>query len=396
MAGQLRVLSVYEGFFSGGARVLHSSVVAGLHTAGSQLHSVLSINRSMRRESILQRMEDDNCYRFLRSAGVPITALNRSFDGEAARSSRPAPFRASELATAARHTARADLVVTLKEQPLRLLNHPDMPRRPVVVCLHRSDPENQGAALVELKTAVADGRIAAAICCAESTRDAYERAGVPGDLLRVIPNGVDLSRFHPVALRRRAQLRRSIGVPARAKVVAFAARYDGMKNVGLFLRSARAFLKHDSHAHVVLCGAGMSTANAAMCHDLETTFADEPRLLNRVHLLGVRHDMESIYASADVVALTSSHGEAAPLCLIEGAMCGAVPVATDIGDCASIVDGLGFIVPADADAIAARWAEAIGRRRELLPALVAARERFSHTRMIANYSTLLERVPLNV
>ena len=395
MAGQLRVLSVYEGFFSGGARVLHSTVVAGLHTAGSQLHSVLSINRSMRRESILQRMEDDHCYRFLRATGVPIAALNRRFDGEAAPS-RPPPFRASELATAARHAARADLIVTLKEQPLRLLNHPDMPRRPVVVCLHRSDPENQGAALVELKTAVADGRIAAAICCAESTRAAYERAGVPGDLLRVIPNGVDLTRFHPVPLRRRAQLRRGIGVPARAKVVAFAARYDGMKNVGLFLRSARAFLRQDSHAHVVLCGAGMSTANAAMCHDLETTFAGEPRLLNRVHLLGVRHDMESIYAAADVVALTSSHGEAAPLCLIEGAMCGAVPVATDIGDCASIVDGLGFVVPADAGTIAATWAEAIERRRELLPALAAARERFSHTRMIANYSTLLQRIPLNV
>ena len=30
----LRVLSLYEGFFAGGARVLHTDVVAGLHVLG--------------------------------------------------------------------------------------------------------------------------------------------------------------------------------------------------------------------------------------------------------------------------------------------------------------------------------------------------------------------------
>ncbi len=53
----------------------------------------------------------------------------------------------------------------------------------------------------------------------------------------MIPNGVDLGRFRPV--RKRGPLRRSLGVPAKAKVVAFAARYDRMKHVSLFLRSAQ-------------------------------------------------------------------------------------------------------------------------------------------------------------
>ena len=386
MAGDLRILSIYEGFFAGGARALHSTVVRGLHTGGGQRHAVLSIHQEMRRETMLQRMEDDRCYRLLTADGVPVSSLGRTPDYVP---DGPA-FSGAEMDQAAQHAESADLILSLKEQPLRLVNQPGFPRRPVVVCLHRSDPQNQGPALAELKTAVAEGRVAACICCAESTRDAYRAAGIPGQLLHVIPNGVDLGRFRPV--RKRGPLRRSLGVPAKAKVVAFAARYDRMKHVTLFLRSAKQFLKQTPNGQVLMCGAGMSRANAELCGDLEHIFGDEPRLLQRLHLLGVRHDMELVYAASDVVALTSSFGEAAPLCLIEGAMCGAVPVSTDVGDSAAIVDGIGLVTPADPEAISAAWCDAIARRPEFARPLAESRERFSHTRMIAAYATLIERI----
>jgi glycosyltransferase involved in cell wall biosynthesis len=102
--------------------------------------------------------------------------------------------------------------------------------------------------------------------------------------------------------------------------------------------------------------------------------------------------MEAVYAAADVVSLTSSNGEAAPLCLIEGMMCGAVPVATDVGDCVSIVAGHGFVTQPDPETIAAAWSEAAARRTELSPFLAHSRERFSRTRMVASYGTLLDRV----
>ena len=53
----------------------------------------------------------------------------------------------------------------------------------------------------------------------------------------MIPNGVDPRRFRPDP-RARARLRASLGIAAVAPVVAFAARYDTMKNVPLFLASA--------------------------------------------------------------------------------------------------------------------------------------------------------------
>lgn len=383
---ELRVLSIYEGFFSGGARIVHSDVVLGLHEGG-QRHAVLSVNGEMYREETRQRMEDDVCYRSLTAAGVPVTSLGRTPGAPGG----PEAFTGPELAATTRAVAAADVILSLKEQPLGLLNQAGLPRRPVVVCLHRSDPENQGAALDELRTAVADGRIAAGICCAESTRAAYAAAGIPAGLLHVIPNGVDLLRFRPDPFRR-AQLRTSLGVPERAPVIVFAARYATMKNVPLFLRAARAWLRRQPDGHVLMCGAGMTRANGCLREDIASAFGEDAPLADRLSLLGVRHDMETVYAAADVVSLTSASGEAAPLCLIEGMMCGAVPVATDVGDSASIVTGHGFLTPPDPEAIALAWSEAVARGAEFAPALALSRERFSRTRMIAAYAALIEQV----
>ncbi|MEU2713572.1 glycosyltransferase [Streptomyces sp. NPDC007205] len=383
------MLSVYEGFFSGGARIVHSDVVRGL-AEGGQSHQVLSIHGEVRREATRQRMEDDACYRALTADGIGVTSLGRSaglVDGALAAN----VFSGPEMAETARAMAGADVILSLKEQPLALLNQAGLPRRPVVVCLHRSDPENQGPALDELKAAIADGTVAACVCCAESTRAAYESAGIPGRLLHVIPNGVDLLRFRPDPAARLA-FRASLGIPAAAPVVVFAARYAPMKNIPLLLRAARAWLAREPEGQVLMCGAGMNDTNPALWADVEIAFGADRRLAERIRLLGVRRDMETVYAGADVVALTSVSGEAAPLCLIEGMMCGAVPVTTDVGDSAEIVRGHGFVTPQDPDAIASAWAAAVAGRHGLAPALAASRERFSRTRMITAYAALLDGV----
>jgi glycosyltransferase involved in cell wall biosynthesis len=384
---RLRVLSIFEGFFAGGARVVHSTLVKELHTAGGQTHSILSIFREMRRESLLQPMITDSRYLDLREAGVPIVSLGRTANHPG--HTELGTFSDREIEFAARQAARVDVVLALKEQPLGLINQYGFPLTPVVVCLHRSDPERQGQALIELRTAVDAGRVAAVVCCADSTKAAYAEAGLPASLLTVIPNGVDLSRFRPAPSRLRRKYRQMLGVPTDAATIVFAARFDGMKNVPLFLAAAREFLTRQSNHHVIMAGAGMSRANPNLLTLVERAFGEHPKSLRRLNLLGVRDDMEAIYAAADVVALTSSSGEAAPLCLIEGMMCGAIPVATDVGDCSSIVDGHGIITEANPAAVTAAWDEALARRAEWTPALERSRLRFSHTRMAAAYATVL-------
>ncbi|MEU6322279.1 glycosyltransferase [Streptomyces sp. NPDC047009] len=384
------MLSVYEGFFSGGARILHTDVVLGLQEGG-QHHRVLSLHGEVLREATRQPMEDDACYRSLTAADVEVTSLGRTFGLPGGVTADPARFTGPELATTARAMADADVILSLKEQPLALLNQGGLPRRPVVVSLHRSDPENQGAALDELKAAIADGTVVACVCCAESTRAAYEAAGIPAEVLHVIPNGVDLLRFRPDPARR-IQLRDALGIPDTAPVVVFAARYDAMKNVPLFLRATRAWLRSEPDGHVLMCGAGMTAGQPGLQDDIEAAFGEDLRLADRLHRLGVRRDMETVYAASDVVALTSAWGEAAPLCLIEGMMCGAVPVATDVGDSALIVAGHGFVTPPDPDAIAQAWTDAAAARPALAPVLEHSRERFSRTRMIASYAALIDQL----
>jgi len=380
---EIGVLSLYEGFFRGGARILHTDVLAGLHGRG-QRHRVLSIHENVYREATFQRMRDDACYQRLVAAGIPVTALRGAERGAADRES--ARFDERELALFEREAAATRVVLTLKEQPLRLVNQAGW-RGPLVTCLHRSDPENQGSALAELRAAVAAGRVTALVCCADSTKAAYRAAGVPDSLLHVIPNGVDLRRFRPDRLAR-ARLRRSLAIPDEAPLVAFAARYDGMKNVPLFLAAAARFLARQPTAHVLMCGTGMTRENEQLLTDLRITGLDES---GRLHLLGPRDDPQALFAAADVVALTSVFGEAAPLCLIEGLLCGAIPVATDVGDCAAIVAGRGLLTPPDPDAIAAAWVEALARRSEFVPALLAAREQFGRRRMLAAYAALIWR-----
>jgi glycosyltransferase involved in cell wall biosynthesis len=397
MTGTIRVLSIYEGFFSGGARILHSDVLAGLHGRRGQQHSLLSIHGEMSREATFQPMHEDACYRKLVAGGLAVSTLGR---GSGDRS----PYRPAELARLSELAADADVVMTLKEQPLGLVNLAELHGRPVITCLHRSDPQNQGRALEDLRRATHSGALAAAVCCAESTRDAYAAVGIPLELLHVIPNGVDLRRFKP-SRHKRAAVRASLGIPADAPVVVFAARYDRMKNVPLFLAAAREFLDLRPDAHVILCGAGMSCANPGLLADLAAlglgAVDQDPgagqacglRLEppGRVHLLGVRDDPEAIYAAADVVALTSAFGEAAPLCLIEGMLCGAIPVATDVGDCASIVSGYGLIAEPTPDALAHAWIEALGQHAHYFQAMTRNRVKFGRTRMVMSYGSLLRK-----
>ena len=102
---ELHVLSVYEGFFSGGARIVHSDVVLGL-VEGGQHHTVLSIHGEVHREATRQAMENDACYQQLTAAGVGVSTLGRSFGGGDDQAT--VGFTGPELADAARALADAD------------------------------------------------------------------------------------------------------------------------------------------------------------------------------------------------------------------------------------------------------------------------------------------------
>lgn len=386
MSRPIRVLSLYEGFFAGGARVLHSDLIAGLHATGEQQHSVLSIASEARRESSVQRMQDDPRHRMLTGAGIAVTTLGRTAGAEPPGRST---YSDAELMRAGGILRDVDLVLSLKEQPLGLLlalrDAGLMPEIPVAVSLHRSDPMHSGPALGWLVDAAESGLVTATISCAWSTSDAYERAGVSARERHIIANGIDTDRFRPGTHEQTVATREELGIPDGAPVIVFAARFDAMKDPGLFLRAAAIHRAEHPETRIVLCGAGMTWSNDALrALALDSGLAPEAD----VHALGIRDDMPAVYQLADIVALTSAFGEASPLCLIEGAACGATPVTTNVGDAARQIDRFGFVTSHDAADIAATWGRVLSDRGRLRDAALAARPRLGRDRMIDEYASV--------
>jgi glycosyltransferase involved in cell wall biosynthesis len=301
------------------------------------------------------------------------------------------PFTQDELATYRKCVDGADIVLSLKEQPLRLTNQLEVVDVPHVACLHRSDPENQGQSLESLLQACRLGSVVMCIACADSSKMAYEKAGVSVPI-HVVMNGVDLDKFKPSSEHRRS-VRAELGIGQNDPMVLFAARYDGMKNVPGFFEAARIFLEANPDAQIVMCGAGMTPANPLYCQDAAHYFAGAERLWNRVRPLGIRHDMEALYAAADIVALTSDRGEAGPLCLLEGMASGAVPVSTDVGDARQMLaPDLGIVTSLDPADIAASWRLAYDNRKTYRENIAAIRHRLDRRQMISQYGRILYRI----
>ncbi|MGY4857265.1 glycosyltransferase [Cryobacterium sp. AP23] len=385
-----RVLSLYEGFFAGGARILHTDVIAGLHSGANQRHSVLSIASAARRESSIQLLHKDPRYVRLTQSGVEVTTLGRLGGADAPA---PATFTERQLRIASDAVRQADVILSLKEQPMGLLlalrERGLMPDIPVAACLHRSDPRHSGPALSWLSEAASTGLLTAEISCAESTSDAYTPFLAPTTARFVIGNGIDTDRFRPGTAEEQAATRLRFGIPAAAPVVVLAARFDAMKNPGLFLRSAVLLSKQRPETHYLVCGAGMTVENNAFRALLDESGVSGT---TNLHALGLRDDMPAIYQIADIVALTSAFGEASPLCLLEGAASGATPVTTDVGDSAITVRGIGFVTAHDPATIAATWDGVLHRRPELRNLSLSARARFGRQRMLDDYAAVVSRL----
>ena len=218
MTSPIRVLSLYEGFFAGGARILHSDLVAGLHAGGDQQHRVLSIASEASRESTVQPMQNDPRYMRLARAGVEVVTLGRTAGGDPPERST---FTDIELRIAADAVAGADVVLSLKEQPLGLLlalrDRGLMPDIPVAACLHRSDPMHSGR-----RARVADGSGGERAADREDLVCGVDRRRVrPGRAARhrrfVIANGIDTERFRPGADARSRPLASSSRSPRRPR-----------------------------------------------------------------------------------------------------------------------------------------------------------------------------------
>jgi glycosyltransferase involved in cell wall biosynthesis len=160
------------------------------------------------------------------------------------------------------------------------------------------------------------------------------------DKIRVIRNGIDLSRFDPMRPLR-GEVRRELGIPDDAWVVGTVGRVVTEKHHELLVDAMKPLC--DAGAHLVIVGDG------ALLPALRAKAG------RNMHLLGVRRDAPRVMQSFDAFCM-SSRSEGLPLVILE-AMASALPiVSTAVGGIPNVVadDHTGVLVPpGDADALRA-------------------------------------------
>jgi len=202
--------------------------------------------------------------------------------------------------------------------------------------------------------------------------------GVRASRISVIPNGLDLSRFHP----------RSGG--AASRTVAMVANLRPGKGHDTLIDAAALVLSRFPDARFELIGGG--TERAAL-----EARAVERGVAHAVAFLGHVEDVPARLAQAAVFALPSE-SEAFPNAVLEAMACGLPVVASSVGGIREVVQHgeTGFLVsPRDPQALADRicglftqptMATAWGARGR---ALVEAR--YSFDRMVGSFTTLYDQ-----
>jgi len=168
------------------------------------------------------------------------------------------------------------------------------------------------------------------ICVSESLREkAVELGVVPASKTRLIgsgsANGVDVSRFHPTALRQDGarSVRRNLGLPERASVVGFVGRITRDKGIVELIEAFQ--LLEDRFSELRLLLVGCFEKSNPLPVWVETSIRANPLIVHT----GFVDDPSLLYQLMDVVVLPS-YREGFPAVALEAAAAGKPIVATRV------------------------------------------------------------------
>lgn len=221
--------------------------------------------------------------------------------------------------------------------------------------------------------------------------DSYaEWLGISSASIKVVHNGFDFSGLESPNAGDATDLRATLLIPAKAKVVGTVMRLSEEKRPDLWLRAAGLAAKTDSNAFFLVVGDG------PLRRDLELLSA-ELGLTERLLFTGKRQDVAALMAVMDAFLLTS-RVEGLPNVLIEAQALGVPVVAAKVGGVPEVFDdGVTGILVADAtpDNLCAAILRVLSDEqfraqcRNIAPA--AIRQRFSDKRMVAATMAIYER-----
>jgi len=228
-------------------------------------------------------------------------------------------------------------------------------------------------------TARGSGRLDAAVACSGGAREYMRSAGYRAPIMTTIENGVAIAE-------------RQDDSPRGQDFVCMS-RWHPMKDHATLARAFAAYFSAGGDGDLLLAGTGMSEDNPEL-----RSLLDREGIADRVELLGVVQDIDSIYRRCRASVISSSYGEALPMAGLESLARRTPVITTDVGDCRRLAASPELVVPSgDPQALAAalrhvqrlsaRAAEDLGDRAHLIVS-----EQFSIGRASAAYTGLYRQV----
>lgn len=194
----------------------------------------------------------------------------------------------------------------------------------------------------EIVERIAFGRADAITVNAAAVRDHLTAGGVSAGKIRIIYNGLDLSRFglDPPSLE-------SLGLAGfeNARLITLVANLrHNVKNVPMFLRAAKSVTERVTDARFIIAGEGEMEPEL-------TALAGSLGVADRTHFTGRCTDIPGLLSASYACVLTST-AEGFSNSILEYMAAGKPVVATNVGGAAeAIVEGkTGYLVASDDDA----------------------------------------------
>jgi teichuronic acid biosynthesis glycosyltransferase TuaC len=169
---------------------------------------------------------------------------------------------------------------------------------------------------------------AGVVAVATALKNEMINLGLPADKICVIPNGVDLQRFHPIA---RPEARRKLGLQQETRIVVSVGSLTEGKNHKVLVSAFAKISEDHPEYRLYILGEG------PLRTELEQLIG-KLRVEKQVSLVGARPNEELAlwFSSADASCLVSSR-EGWPNVVTESIACGTPVVATRVGGIPEII-----------------------------------------------------------
>lgn len=255
--------------------------------------------------------------------GIPVENARVAYLPRVGDAIAPELYGASVLPALLRRRGRFDVLLGAWAYPdgVAAIELARLLHLPAVVKAHGSDLHVLAERpLVRARLRRALPRVAALVAPSRALLARAIELGVPEGRATLLPNGVDVRRFHP---RDRAAARARLGLPAVAPLVVCVGRVERAKGTFELLAALPALRAAHPTAEIVFVGGGP---------DLERARALAARLGGGVRLVGPQpHEaIPEWLAAADLVTLPS-WSEGTPNVVLEALACGRRVVATRVG-----------------------------------------------------------------